>query len=90
MPTRTTPSTIARRYATGLLALGGVLALAGCSGGYRANPTPELSSLSQTSPEVNNRMAVTIDTNFRSIWDDLGRFMLVDRPTTLVRPRTPY
>ena len=66
--------------------------LAGCSaaGSYRNNPTPELSTLSHTNDEVNNKLAVTFDTNLGAMWEDAARFMLLDRPSLLMRPRTPY
>ena len=69
-----------------------VLALSGCSSAdsYRSNPTPELATMSNTNDEMLNRTTVTFDTNLGAIWEDAARFMLVDRPSLLVRPRTPY
>jgi len=84
--------TIRSRSAAAIaLAAAGVV-VAGCSAGsaYRSNPTPELSTLSHTPDEVANRTTVTFDTNFSAIWEDAARFMMVDRPSLLMRPRTPY
>lgn len=91
MPTRTAKSTFARRAAVGILALGGLMALSACAGGgYRANPTPEMATLSNTKAEMYNKTTVTFDTNLSAIWEDAARFMLVDRPSLLMRPRNPY
>ncbi len=92
MPTRTALFTTARRAAAASLALGGILALSGCAGGssYRANPTPEMATLSHTEAEVYNRTTVTFDTNLSAIWEDMSRMFLVDRPSMLMRPRMPY
>jgi len=91
MPTRTALFTTARRAAAASLALGGILVLTGCSGGgYRANPTPEMATLSHTEAEVYNRTTVTFDTNLSAIWEDMSRMFLVDRPSMLMRPRMPY
>jgi len=39
---------------------------------------------------VANRTTITFDTNLSAIWEDAARFMLVDRPSLLTRPRMPY
>jgi len=78
-----------RRAAASALALAG-LTLVGCANNYRGNPTPELATLSHTDAEVANRTTVTFDTNLRALWEDLARATLVDRPSMLMRPRTPY
>ncbi len=94
MTIRTTPSRTGQRTATVVAAgsLACALALGGCSsaGSYRSNPTPELATMSNTNDEMLNRTTVTFDTNLGAIWEDAARFMLVDRPSLLVRPRTPY
>ncbi len=51
----------------------------------RANPTPELMTLWERPVDVDNHIAITRNTNFRSMWEDLGRAMLLDRPS----PMTP-
>ena len=90
MPTRHALITNARRAAGASLALCGAFALVGCAGGYRANPTPEMATLSHTEAEVYNKTTVTFDTNLSAIWEDGARFMLVDRPSLLMRPRLPH
>ena len=72
--------------------LASTLALGGCSAAdsYRLNPTPELATMSNTHDEAANRTTVTLDTNLGAFWEDAARFMLVDRPTRLVRSRVPY
>jgi hypothetical protein len=72
-------------------------ALAGCSsnspGGrdaaVRADPTPELQTLSQRPIEVDNRIVLTTDENLRMFSEDLGRFWLLYRPSRLARERVP-
>ncbi|MDH3584044.1 MAG: hypothetical protein OER86_07500 [Phycisphaerae bacterium] len=44
------------------------------------NMSPEMATRAMTSREADFRTARTIDTNTRSIWDDLGRILLLDRP----------
>jgi len=71
---------------------GGFALLGGCSraDSYRMNPTPELRTLHQTQDEVDNRIAVTNDTNWRSLNEDLGRLFLLDRPLRLSNRPIPY
>ncbi len=85
-----TASFSSRRAAAVCVALGGALLVGGCASGYRANPTPEMATLSNTNDEVANRTTITFDTNFSAMWEDAARFMLVDRPSLLMRPRMPY
>lgn len=66
------------------------LAAGGCSqeitgDTIRANMTPELQSLAHTPEQNKNRVAITIDTNMRSIWDDVLSILLLDRPARLNR-----
>jgi len=71
---------------------GGAMLLGGCSraDSYRWNPTPEIQTLHQTKDEVDNRIAVTNDTNFRNLNEDIGRFFLLDRPLRLSNRPIPY
>ena len=71
-------------------ALASAFAASGCSTTYRSNPTPEMATLSNTDAEVANRTTITFDTNLSAIWEDAARFMLLDRPSLLTRPRMPY
>jgi hypothetical protein len=78
-----------RAAGAGVLVAAG-LASTGCANSYRLNPTPEMATLSNTEAEVYNRTTVTFDTNLRALWEDGARFMLVDRPSLLMRPRLPH
>ena len=49
----------------------------------RANPTPELKTLSQRPDDIDNQLTVTFDTNARSFWRDLGVLGLTDHPSHL-------
>lgn len=71
--------------------------LAGCAGdtaagrdaAVRSNLTPELSTLSQRPIDADNRVALTVDENWRMMNEDLGRLFLLDRPSRLTRERIP-
>jgi len=84
-----------RRATLALLALSAIAAT-GCSAqqsrlaGYRANPTPELDTLSQRRDDMDNRMTVTNDSNLRMLNEDLGRMFFLDRPSTLTPKPVPY
>ncbi len=56
----------------------------------RSNPTPELDTLSQRPDDIDNRIAITNDTNLRMFNYDLGRFFLLDRPSRLSNYSPPY
>ena len=82
------------RSVLSLAAICAMLALSVAAGGcsqeitgdtVRANLTPELQSLAHTSEQNKNRVAITIDTNTRSIWDDVLNLLLLDRPARLNR-----
>ncbi|MEM9882963.1 MAG: hypothetical protein AAF800_08610 [Planctomycetota bacterium] len=73
---------IRRTFLAGLLAASLLLA-GGCATGYSTDLTPELESAGMTREQVENRNARVIDNNFRSIWDDLARAMLLDRTSGL-------
>jgi len=75
-----------RRTIITIAALAAATSLAGCrSTNYRLNPTPKLQNLSMTQDEIDNRLTIVNDTNFRTMSDDAGRFLLLDRP----RPSRP-
>jgi ABC-type uncharacterized transport system auxiliary subunit len=63
---------------------------AGRTAAYRMNPTPELQTLGQTRDDVDNRLTITNDTNFRALNEDIGRFFLMDRPSRLTPTPIPY
>ena len=75
--------------AVSALAGASLLALGGCSGGgshlskFRSNPSSQMTSLGSSQAEIDNRTAVTFDTNKRAMYDDLRRMFLTDRPTRL-------
>ena len=87
---------MSRRFIVGTscLALGSGLALlsTGCSANsdFRSNPTPELDTLSQRHEDIDNRLTITSDTNFRILNEDIGRFFLLDRPSRLSPRPMPY
>ncbi len=56
----------------------------------RGNVTPDLQTLSQRHVDVDNSLAVTLDTNGRLINEDLGRFWLLDRPSRLTPTPMPH
>ncbi len=80
------------RFATlAAVSLGAAL-LTGCHGTgtaaeFRKDPTPVAESLSRSNDEIMNRMTRTVDTNLRAMNEDLGRFLLLDRPSALRVPR---
>ncbi|MGD9690165.1 MAG: hypothetical protein AB7K52_10980 [Phycisphaerales bacterium] len=49
----------------------------------RSNPTPELKNLHMRQDDIDNQITVTFDTNLRMFSRDLGKFMLLDRPSHL-------
>lgn len=70
----------------------GAATLVGCHGSgtaaeFRKNPTPVADSLSRSNDEIMNRISKTNDTNLRALNEDLGRFFLLDKPSTLRLPR---
>ena len=75
------------------LALAGTLcALGACSRTqqYRMDPTPELDTLSQRHDDIDNALTIMADTNFRNMNQDIGRVMLMERPSRLSPQRIPY
>ncbi|MGP1310370.1 MAG: hypothetical protein ACTS27_09255 [Phycisphaerales bacterium] len=74
-----------------LLATGSVLTLAALATlGGCADISPEVDTLSQRPADVNNRIAITNDTNLRMLNQDLGRLFLLDRPSRLTPGPVPY
>lgn len=79
---------------SGLAAAGACLV--GCSAQqsrlneYRANPTPDVDTLNQRHDDIDNRLTVTNDTNFRMMNSDIGRVLLLDRPSRLTPEPIPY
>lgn len=57
---------------------------------YRGNPTPELDTLSKTHDNIDNRLTIMSDTNLRMLNEDIGRALLVDRPSRLSPVAVPY
>ena len=71
------------------------MALAACSGdsrvnAYRMNPSPAEDTLSQRRVDIDNRLAVTTDTNLRQLNEDVGKVLLLERPSRLTANRVPY
>jgi len=66
--------------------------LAGCStaDSFRANPTPELQTMSQSKAVVDNQIAYVNDTNLRQLNEDLGRMWFFDRPMRMMPRGAPY
>lgn len=50
---------------------------------FMANPTPELQTLVERPIDVKTQMAITDDYHWRLFNEDLGRFLLVDRPSRM-------
>jgi hypothetical protein len=80
------------------IALGLAAIVGGCTGSdtaaaryasVRDNPTPELDTLYQRPVEVDNKLALTEDENWRMFTQDLGRFWYTDRPSRLTREPVP-
>jgi hypothetical protein len=57
---------------------------------YRHNPTPELDTNYERHDDIQNHLTNNIDTNFRSMNEDIGRVLLLDRPSRMARPPIPY
>lgn len=68
----------------------GLLALGGCSSSVNSDPSPALDTLSQTDFEIHNALVLQRDTNFRMLWEDLGRIWMTDRPSRLSPKPIPY
>ncbi|MCB9846134.1 MAG: hypothetical protein H6811_09140 [Phycisphaeraceae bacterium] len=81
------------------LGVGGLIAAAGVAGcatqksadvwHIRANPTPELSTLHERPADIYNNLALVNNENWRMFWSDLGRAMLLNRPSRLTPEPMP-
>ncbi len=91
-------NTLRRRQLGSIVAGASILGLASLLGGchssaaseFRANPTPNVRGAAYTQDQVDNMMALTIDTNLRQLNEDLGRLFLFDRPTRFRRHTLPH
>lgn len=78
---------ISRTFPLLALAIGATLLLgtSGCAATkaerIRANYTPYLDSTAKNAEQDRNTQARVIDHNTRSIWDDLNRILLLDKPS---------
>lgn len=89
--------TLSRRFARTAFAaslFAAIAAFAGCSAEdaqlaeVRSNPTPELMSLGDSMDSNVNTATATTSTNLRAVNNDLGRLLLLDRPSRLTpQPR---
>ncbi len=66
------------------------LGIGGCSssgnaklGSIRGNPTPELDTTSQRRDDIDNKLTVTNDTNWRLFNEELGRLLLLENPSRM-------
>lgn len=68
-----------------------IVLLAGCAGSKQATShdeiisdlTPEMWTLNQRPVEYTDAMHVTWNSNWRAMWGDVSRAMLIDRPSRL-------
>jgi len=80
--------------AAALIAIG-ALSVAGCAGknqinSLRNDPSINLDTLAQRHDDIDNRLVITRDTQFRQMNEDIGRVMLLDRPSRLADKPVPY
>jgi hypothetical protein len=67
------------------------LTLVGCSSSpedtshdaIASNLTPELVTLNQREVDYSDAMSVTFNSNWRAMWGDIARGLLIDRPSRL-------
>lgn len=62
----------------------------GAANKIRYNLTPELYNVAQRPADVRNALAYHSNTNIRMLRSDLGRVMLLDRPSRLTPEPVPY
>lgn len=90
-----------RRFArnTALSALAvAALATVGCNRPYSssthsafvANPTPTVAGLVNRNVDIDSQIAITNDTNFRLLQEDLLKLGLLDRPRRTSKYAIPY
>lgn len=75
------------RLTLGLIAISS-LALVGCGSssdqrGGESDLTPELLTLNQRPVDVADARAITFNSNWRAMWGDINRALLLDRPSRL-------
>lgn len=75
------------RLSLGLVAVSSV-ALVGCGSsnnrrGGTSALTPELITLNQRPVDAADARAITFNSNWREMWDDINRGLLLDRPSRL-------
>lgn len=80
-------SSAVARLTLGLVAVSS-LALVGCGSsnnqrGGTSALTPELLTLNQRPVDVADARAVTFNSNWRAMWGDINRALLLDRPSRL-------
>lgn len=82
-----------------LALLGGVATLGGCGAAtpgesttsIRLNPTPVEQTLYETQDDIDNRIyGITFDQNLLMMNEDLGRALLLDRPSRLTPEPVAY
>jgi hypothetical protein len=78
------------RLTLGLLAAS-TIALVGCGSSpedvshdaITGDLTPELLTLNQREVDYDDKMAITFNSNWRAMWGDIARGLLIDRPSRL-------
>lgn len=83
-----------RRLITAGLLTSAVIGTAGCQSdpnnvsfdAIKGDLTPEMMTMSERNVDVERNMAMVGNVNLRSMWNDLGRMWMFDRPSIL----TPY
>lgn len=89
-PTRRIAMLLGAAGAATLVGCGSSAQHAGSSDSFRANPSPAMHGLGQRYDDRANRLARSLDTNFRAFHDDWDKFWLVDRPSRLNIYVKPY
>jgi len=84
----------------GTLSVLAIASTVGCSSTYdindvsfdnvRRNPTPELTTTTESWEDVKVALALMEDQNWRMFWGDLGRAWNVDHPSRLTPFPVPY
>lgn len=66
-----------------VMGVGGCSKVDGRAASFRGNPTPELDTASQRHDDIDNKLTITNDTNFRIFTEELGRALLLDNPSRM-------
>jgi hypothetical protein len=69
----------------------GLLVLAGCAsdpnnvsfGAIKANPEPEMLTMTERKVDTERAFAIQYDQNWRQFWQDLGRALYIDHPSRM-------